>query len=175
MYTKTSFIARVVSMDRSSILAIQYTSAGNLCAYQFIETCWSLSLMFHGLIKHMAHNHLALHVRYARNQSHQRNTWGLYVGTWEETDLEVAIIRYTECLILIFTGLALTFMQHMVYNPSRWTVIRLCKELNIFILRYRKISNIRRTQSHNVYDSHLILKSSLRNPLKPGVTSRMKM
>ena len=40
---------------------------------------------------------------------------------------------------------------------------------------YRKISNIRRTKSQNLKDSHLVLKSSLPNPLKPGVKSRMKM
>ena len=40
---------------------------------------------------------------------------------------------------------------------------------------YRKISNIRRTKSQNWNDSHLVLKSSLPNPLKPGVKSRMKM
>ena len=40
---------------------------------------------------------------------------------------------------------------------------------------YRKISNIRRTKSQNLNDSHLVLKSSLPNPLKPGVKSRMKM
>ena len=40
---------------------------------------------------------------------------------------------------------------------------------------YRKISNIRRTKFQNLNDSHLVLKSSLPNPLKPGVQSRMKM
>ena len=40
---------------------------------------------------------------------------------------------------------------------------------------YRKISNIRPTKSPNLNDSHLILKSSLPYPLKPGVKSRMKM
>ena len=40
---------------------------------------------------------------------------------------------------------------------------------------YRKISNIRRTKSQNLIDSHLALHSSLPNPLKPGVESRMKM
>ena len=40
---------------------------------------------------------------------------------------------------------------------------------------YRIVSNIRRTKSQNLNDSHLVLKSSLPNPLKPGVKSRMKM
>ena len=40
---------------------------------------------------------------------------------------------------------------------------------------YRKVSNIRRTKSQNLNDSHLVLKSSLPNPSKPGVKSRMKM
>ena len=41
--------------------------------------------------------------------------------------------------------------------------------------QYRKISNISSTKSQNLYDSHLVLRSSLPNPLKPGVKSRMKM
>ena len=40
---------------------------------------------------------------------------------------------------------------------------------------YRKISNIRHTKFQNLNDSHLVLKSSLPNPLKPGVKLRMKM
>ena len=40
---------------------------------------------------------------------------------------------------------------------------------------YRKISNIRRTKSQNLNDSHLVLKSSLPNPLKPGVKSITQM
>ena len=38
----------------------------------------------------------------------------------------------------------------------------------------RKISNIRRTKSQNLNDYPLVLQSSLSNPLKPGVKSRMK-
>ena len=40
---------------------------------------------------------------------------------------------------------------------------------------YRKVSNIRHTQSQNLNDFHLVLQSSLPNPLKPGAKSRMKM
>ena len=40
---------------------------------------------------------------------------------------------------------------------------------------YRKISNIRRTKSQNLNHYHLVLRSSLVNPLKPSVKSRMKM
>ena len=42
-------------------------------------------------------------------------------------------------------------------------------------LNYRQISNIRRTNSHNVIVSRLVLKLSFPNPLKPGVKLRMKM
>ena len=41
--------------------------------------------------------------------------------------------------------------------------------------KYRKVSNIRRTKSQYSNDSHLVLQSSLPNPLKPGVKLRMKM
>ena len=40
---------------------------------------------------------------------------------------------------------------------------------------YNKITDMRRTKSKNLNDSHLVLKSSLPNPLKPGVKPRMKM
>ena len=40
---------------------------------------------------------------------------------------------------------------------------------------YRKISNIRRTKSPNLNVPRLVLQSSLTNPMKPGVKSRMKM
>ena len=40
---------------------------------------------------------------------------------------------------------------------------------------YRQISNTSRTKSQNVYVSRLVLQLSLRNPLKPGVKSKMKM
>ena len=44
-----------------------------------------------------------------------------------------------------------------------------------YIITHRKVSNIRHTRSQNWNDSHLVLKSPLPNPLKPGVKSRMKM
>ena len=40
---------------------------------------------------------------------------------------------------------------------------------------YRKISNIRRTEYHNLNFSRLDLRLSLRNILEPGVKLRMKM
>ena len=46
---------------------------------------------------------------------------------------------------------------------------------NNLLSKYRKVSNIRRTKSQNWNDSHLVLKSSLPNPLKLGVKSRIKM
>ena len=41
--------------------------------------------------------------------------------------------------------------------------------------KYRRISNIRRTESPNLDVSRLVLQLSLPNPIKPGVKSRMKM
>ena len=41
--------------------------------------------------------------------------------------------------------------------------------------KYRKISNIRRTQNQNLNDSRLIMQLHLPNPSKPVVKSRMKM
>ena len=48
-------------------------------------------------------------------------------------------------------------------------IVALCK------IGYRKISNIRHTESQNLNDSSLVLQLSLPNLLKPGVKSRMKM
>ena len=42
-------------------------------------------------------------------------------------------------------------------------------------LKYRQVSNIRRTKSQNLNDSRTVLRLSLPNPLKPDVKSRMKM
>ena len=43
------------------------------------------------------------------------------------------------------------------------------------VLIYRQVSNIRRTKSQRLTDSHIVLRLSFPNPLKPDVTSRMKM
>ena len=40
---------------------------------------------------------------------------------------------------------------------------------------YRRVSNIRRTESQHLKDSHTVLRLSLPNPLKPDVKSRMKI
>ena len=40
---------------------------------------------------------------------------------------------------------------------------------------YRRVSNISRTKSQHLKDSHAVLRLSLPNPLKPDVKSRMKM
>ena len=45
----------------------------------------------------------------------------------------------------------------------------------VFYVDYRKVSNIRRTESQYLNDSHLVLQSSLPNPMKPCVKLRMKM
>ena len=44
-----------------------------------------------------------------------------------------------------------------------------------FTETYRQFSNIRRTQSQNIYVSRVVLQLSLPNPLKPDVKLRMKM
>ena len=46
---------------------------------------------------------------------------------------------------------------------------------SIPINEYRQVSNIRRTKSHHLRYSRIVLRLSLANPLKPDVKSRMKM
>ena len=63
----------------------------------------------------------------------------------------------------------------------KWTPLKMF--CNFFIERdkiygtqqYRKISNIRRTESPNLNVSRLVLQLPLPNPMKPGVKSIMKM
>ena len=40
---------------------------------------------------------------------------------------------------------------------------------------YRQVSNIRRTKSQHLKDSHTVLRLSMPNPLNPDVKSRMTM
>ena len=42
-------------------------------------------------------------------------------------------------------------------------------------LNYRQVSNIRRTKSQHLKDSHSVLRLSFPNPLKPDDKSRMKI
>ena len=76
--------------------------------------------------------------------------------------------------------------QHVIPTIPCPTYLRVDKSISIHfqnhsslqripIITYRKISNISSTKSQNLNDSHLVLKSSLPNSLKPGVKSRMKM
>ena len=61
-----------------------------------------------------------------------------------------------------FSSLALIKFHHhtvLLKQPWRW----------VNKTNYRKVSNIRRTKSQNLNDPYLVLKSSLPNPLKPGV------
>ena len=74
---------------------------------------------------------------------------------WTDTRHAKKYTRGSCCLVFCFSFLPANF-THLLQN-------------------YRKVSNIRRTKSQNWNDSHLVLKSSLPNPLKPGVKSRMKM
>ena len=47
--------------------------------------------------------------------------------------------------------------------------------LAFWLVKYRQVSNIRRTKSQHFKDSRTVLRLSLPNPLKPDVKSRMKM
>ena len=58
----------------------------------------------------------------------------------------------------------LNTLHNLSVRQSHWQPLTTVKSLNI-----------RRTKSQNLNDSHLVLKSSLPNPFKPGVKSIMKM
>ena len=67
------------------------------------------------------------------------------------------------------------------WNLIVWNDYLLLIQLEVMIseplhtkhVEYRKITNIRRTNSPNINVSHLILQLSFLNPMKPGVKSRM--
>ena len=66
----------------------------------------------------------------------------------------------------------------LAISGRRWLVkgiiFKLVMRLKKTVL-YRKITNISRTESHNLNDSRLVVQLPLPNPLKPAVKSWMKM
>ena len=59
---------------------------------------------------------------------------------------------------------------HVIFNV---TIIN--RRIASLHIKYRKVSNIRRTKCQNLNDSRLVLQLSVPNPLKPSVKSIMKM
>ena len=104
------------------------------------------------------------------------NRWGLGMDKLFHRTL------YDGCNYLSMLGLKLihvskrgpwSFQVGLITYPCPWTKTGL--PLLVSKRRCREISNIRRTKSQTVNDSHLVLKSSFANPLKPSVKSKMKM
>ena len=100
------------------------------------------------------------------------------------TCLAVAhVLCSTVTLIEILHGIELDTIWNMVHFEPSGVNLELfqvhsrrlkVKQYPMWV-NYHKISNISCTKSKNLNDSHLVLQSSLPNPLKPGVKSRMKM
>ena len=115
---------------------------------------------------------------------------------------ELAIIFFLICLnlnhwqlptnVLFHTPMPYTSPQGLVHGPVGLNlipgpavqqpstdvhVVVLLLEIHLkkYAIKYSQISNIRCTKSQNLNVSCLILQLSLRNPLKPGVKSIMKM
>ena len=99
---------------------------------------------------------------------------------WERFDLVTVVqygYRYTNldwnfwslCIIALAN-----FHSHNIVEAKSYFYFHVFSWLTHMQV-YRKISNIRHTKSQNLNDSHLVLKSSLPNPFKPCVKSRMKM
>ena len=85
-------------------------------------------------------------------------------------------MRVSTLFSVYFSLVALGNINSHFYLPSSSTLKgRIAQDTPSENKTYRKISNIRRTKSQNLNDSHLVLKSSLPNPFKPGVELIMKM
>ena len=71
---------------------------------------------------------------------------------------------------------AALYASHIIcYHLCIWIMIGSLSGPAYGWCMYRQVSNIRRTKSQHLKDSHTVLRLSLPNPLKPDVKSRMKM
>ena len=75
----------------------------------------------------------------------------------------------------IFQETNMTNVPVVTYVVQRDANFLIADPRFMYIVEYRKVSNIRRTKSQNLNASRLILLLSLPNPLKPGVKLSMKM
>ena len=83
--------------------------------------------------------------------------WNFKGSLWNSTQ-EILHIHWKICISLINGNLR-----------------ALSPKCSYMFLKYRKVSNIRRTKCQHLNDSRLVLQLSVRNPLKPSVKSIMKM
>ena len=82
-----------------------------------------------------------------------------------------------------YTGTSKSFaVGHNTENENTFPVKKMVQPVQYLsdisrpvLYSYRKISNIRRTESPNLNVSRLVLQLSLPDPVKPCVQSRMKM
>ena len=68
------------------------------------------------------------------------------------------------------------YLEDVIYKVELWDTfqVSMCY-WPVLEENYRKVSNIRCTESQNLNVSHLGLQLSLRNILKPSIKWRMKM
>ena len=94
---------------------------------------------------------------------------------WRNLNIPVRPVNTmaADALAPVFTGIQLSkSLPSLRWASTISALLVLRIDRNVI---YRKVSNIRRTKSQYLTDSHLVLQSSLPNPLKPGVKLRMKM
>ena len=84
---------------------------------------------------------------------------------------------YMSDLNLVITGPAnaLAPLAPSSATPSSGTMLTSQAFPCFSSLDYREVSNISRTKSQHLKDSHTVLRLSLPNTLRPDVKSRMKM
>ena len=91
-----------------------------------------------------------------------------FICHYYENKLLVNTIRYLHGFKTLFLHMLLLTIGVLGRRRHRQSWGRDNNEM------YRKTYNIRRTKSHNLDVSRLILQLSLPNPLRPGVKSRMR-
>ena len=99
--------------------------------------------------------------------------WVFFNILWDASKFCQLPLQLELRICSLFQGFCHRWIPHIMHKHEQSHGCSLFYTTHIFI--YRKISNIRHTKSPNLNDSHLVLKSSLPNPLKPGVKSRRKM
>ena len=82
--------------------------------------------------------------------------------------------RYSNIIFVQSRGHCLSCIYTSWYRPGL-SLHKHGNQQNCYYVNYHKISNIRRTESQHLNDSHLVLQLSVPNPLKPGAKPRMKM
>ena len=89
--------------------------------------------------------------------------------------LQVLMLSDVQRMSSLFREYAVAAVCNLAWGITRTCSIIIGHKLSSKLRTYRQVSNIRRTNSQHLRDSHSVLRLSMPNPLKPDGKSRMKM